>query len=96
MGQIVYDVAPGAAQRYWSAFNGELDFAEGIQALADAGSNVLVDDVIYFAEPMFSDGPIAQAVDIVTSQGAAYFSSAGNDARQSYEDVFRGVNVLPA
>jgi hypothetical protein len=94
MGQIVYDVAPGAAQRYWSAFNGELDFAEGIQELANAGSNVIVDDVIYFAEPMFSDGPIAQAVDIVTKQGATYFSAAGNDARQSYEDVFRGVNVL--
>jgi hypothetical protein len=94
MGQIVYDVAPGAAQRYWYAFNGEIDFAEGIQALANAGSNVLVDDVIYFAEPMFSDGPIAQAVDIVTQQGATYFSSAGNDARQSYEDAFRGVNVL--
>jgi hypothetical protein len=94
MGQIVYDVAPGAAQRYWSAFNGEIDFAEGIQELAKAGSNVIVDDVIYFAEPMFSDGPIAQAVDIVTEQGAAYFSSAGNDARQSYEAAFRGVNVL--
>jgi len=94
IGQIVYDVAPGSPQRYWSAFNGELDFADGIQKLAAAGAKVLVDDVIYFAEPMFSDGRVAQAVDIVTAQGVAYFSSAGNQARQSYEDEFRGVNVL--
>jgi subtilisin family serine protease len=94
MGQIVYDVAPGASQLYWSAFNGQLDFAEGIQALANAGAKVIVDDVIYFAEAMFSDGLVGQAVDIVTEKGVAYFSSAGNQARQSYEDEFRGVNVL--
>ena len=62
--------------------------------LPPQGAKVLVDDVIYFAEPMFSDGRVAQAVDIVTAQGVAYFSSAGNQARQSYEDEFRGVNVL--
>jgi hypothetical protein len=93
MGQIVYDVAPGAKQLYWAGTNGEIDFAEGIQELAKAGARVIVDDLLYFVEPMFSDGPIAQAVDIVTEQGTAYFSAAGNDARHSYENVFRGVNV---
>jgi len=42
---------------------------------------------------MFSDGMVAQAVDIVTAKGVPYFSSAGNQARASYESVFRGVNV---
>ena len=48
-------------------------------------SDVLVDDIIYFAEPMFQDGIIAQAVDVVTAAGVSYFSSAGNNARDSYE-----------
>ena len=42
---------------------------------------------------MFQDGPIAQAVDTVKAMGAAYFSSAGNSARNSYEDSFRNSGV---
>ena len=38
---------------------------------------------------MFEDGIIAQAVDDVFEHGVAYFSSAGNDARASYESRFR-------
>jgi len=51
-------------------FESELDFADGIIRLRDAGADVIVDDVRYFAEPFFSDGMIAQAVDIVADGGA--------------------------
>lgn len=90
MMQIVHDVAPGASQAFHSAFNGIADFANGIIELATtAGANVINDDVIYFAEPMFQDGEIAQAIDAVKAMGVSYFSSAGNSAKQSYESVFR-------
>ncbi|HHQ13984.1 MAG TPA: hypothetical protein ENK16_03055, partial [Chromatiales bacterium] len=89
MMQIVHDLAPGADQAFHTAFGGTADFANGITELATvAGANVIVDDVIYFAEPMFQDGPIAQAVDSVKQMGVAYFSSAGNSARQSYESPY--------
>ncbi|HEX7373413.1 MAG TPA: S8 family serine peptidase [Steroidobacteraceae bacterium] len=94
MGQIVYDVAPGSPQLFHTAFESEFDFAEGIIRLADAGAKVIVDDVSYFAEPMFSDGMVAQATDIVTDRGVSYFTSAGNQARASYESDLRPVNVL--
>jgi subtilisin family serine protease len=93
MAQLVHDVAPGAAIRFHTAFNSELDFAEGIIELADAGADVIADDVRYFAEPFFSDGMVAQAVDIVVARGVPHYSSAGNQARQSYESEFRGVDV---
>jgi len=89
MMQLVHDVAPGSPQAFYTAFVSQEDFAAGIRALADAGSKVIVDDIIYFAEPMFEDGIIAQAVDDVHDAGVAYFSSAGNDARASYESRFR-------
>jgi subtilisin family serine protease len=89
MAQLIHDVAPGAGMSFHSAFNGYSSFAQGIIDLADAGATVIVDDVIYFAEPMFMDGLIAQAADEVNSRGIPYFSSAGNGGYDSYEDAFR-------
>jgi hypothetical protein len=84
--QIVHDVAPGAELAFHSAFNGEEDFAKGIRQLAEptsseggAGAQVVVDDVGYFEEPFFQDGPVAAAVDDVTAAGVTYLSAAGND-----------------
>lgn len=77
--QIVHDVAPQAGLAFHSAFNGELDFAEGIEDLADAGAEVIVDDVAYFEEPFFQNGPVAAAIEKVTAEGSTYFSAAGND-----------------
>lgn len=88
MAQIVYDVAPGAGQAFHTAFTGEAAFAQGILDLASAGATIIVDDVSYFAEPMFQDGVIAQAVDTVDATGVSYFSSAGNSDRQAYQATF--------
>jgi len=86
--EIVHDIAPGAQLYFATAFITELAFADAILALADAGCKVIVDDVGYFAEPMFEDGPIAQAVDEVHRRGVAYFSSAGNAAQRHYQAEF--------
>ncbi len=93
MAQIVYDVAPSAGLAFHTAFNGEADFAQGILDLAAAGSTIIVDDVFYYAEPMFQDGVIAQAVDTVDAAGIPYFSSAGNNGREAYEAAFVGSSL---
>lgn len=87
--QLIHDVAPGANLAFHTAFNGQAGFAQGILDLAAAGAQVIVDDILYFAEPFFQDGIIAQAVDQVVAQGVAYFSSAGNSGRQAYDSPFR-------
>ena len=94
--QIVHDVAPGADLAFATAFAGLASFAANIRALATAGARVIVDDVIYLTEPMFQDGVIAQSVDSVVVQGVAYFSSAGNNARQSYDHAFVAGGMFPA
>ncbi|UFP93708.1 S8 family peptidase [Gloeobacter morelensis] len=87
MAQIVYDLAPGVDLCFATALGGEPAFANNIRTLrtnAACSADVIVDDIIYLAEPMFSDGQVAQAVDeVVTSSTLAgkkvtYFSSAGN------------------
>lgn len=79
MAQIVHDLAPGAAIDFATAFTGELQFAANIRALANAGAEVIADDVTYFEEPFFQDGPVAQAVNDVVAGGVSFFSAAGND-----------------
>jgi len=78
MMEIVHDLAPGANLLFATAFAGVASFANNIVALQAAGARVIVDDVTYFNEGAFQDGPIARAVNQVTANGAIYFSSAAN------------------
>ena len=87
--QLIHDLAPDADLAFRTAFGGKTDFAQGILELADAGADIIVDDVVYFNEPFFQDGVVAQAVDQVVAEGVSYFSSAGNSGRKSYESEFR-------
>jgi len=87
--QLVHDVAPGAQMAFHTAAGGSAAMANGILELAAHGADIIIDDVIYLDEPMFQDGIIAQAVDMVVDQGVAYFSSAGNTDRMAYEAPYR-------
>ena len=65
-----------------TADNGNLDFARQITRLRTVNhATVLVDDVSYFDEPFFQDGPIAQAVTAAGAAGVPYFSAAGQAMR---------------
>ena len=104
MTQIVHDLAPGAGLAFATAFTGQVAFANNIQALANAGAKVIVDDIIYFNEPYYQDGIVANAVNNVTSQGVAYFSMAfnnnrviaGNDSNSWEAPAYRGGATCPA
>ena len=95
LSEIVHDVAPGAELAFHTAEGGEAAFANGITDLSNAGCKVIADDVIYFAEPFFQDGIIAQAVDKVKQKGVTYFSSAGNTSVRSYESPYRETQYKP-
>ncbi len=91
--QIIHDLAPKATLGFTTGFLGSVDFAQKILDLRQVfGADVIVDDLTYFDEPIFSDGIITQAVDQVTKAGTAYFSSAGNQGRNAYAADFQGVD----
>ena len=85
MMQIIHDIAPGADLAFYTAFDSEQDFANGILALAAAGSKVIVDDVSYFDEPFFQNGIVAQAIQTVEAEGVTYVTAAGNEASNAYQ-----------
>ncbi len=95
MMEIVHDVAPGADLAFYTAYDGEADFAQGIQTLTNKGCKVIGDDVQYFDEPFFQDGIIAQSVDVAKSRGVSYFSAAGNQSIASYDSKYRPTDVEP-
>lgn len=89
MGEVVHDLAPGAALLFASALPDEATFAENIAALRGCGAEVIADDVLFFAEPMFQDGIIAQAVDAATADGALFFSAATNAGDAGIDQPYR-------
>jgi hypothetical protein len=84
--QIVHDVAPGASLYFYTAFESEQDFADGILALAAAGCKVICDDVSYYDEPFFQNGIVAQAIETVEAEGVVYVTAAGNNASDAYQN----------
>jgi len=83
MMEIVNSLAPGANLIFATGNGGVANMANNIVGLKNAGAKVIVDDETYFAEPIYQDGTIAQAVNTVVSASVAYFSSAANDGNKA-------------
>ncbi len=88
--EIVHDIAPNASLVFHDCGWNVLEFNQAIDALADAGCRVIVDDIGWTDEPFFEDGVVAaHAADAVSRRGVVYVSAAGNDARLHYQGLFR-------
>ena len=85
MAEIIYDEAPGLTRMTFAAASGAADKVHAIDALVAQGVRVIADDIVDIDSPFFQDGAVSQAVDRARDHGVAYFASAGNRARQSYE-----------
>ncbi|MFB2982838.1 S8 family serine peptidase [Microseira sp. BLCC-F43] len=87
--QLIHAVAPGANLVFHTGVGGVDELAQGIQALAAAGADIIVDDIGYNPQdtpdvpPDLLDleppnGPINQAITGAFNQGISYFTDAGN------------------
>ncbi|HEV7402244.1 MAG TPA: S8 family serine peptidase, partial [Chthoniobacteraceae bacterium] len=80
--EIVHDLAPGAELFFATAYHSEASFAQNILNLRAAGCDIIIDDVGYFDESPFQNGPVAEAVEQVSADGALVFSAAGNEGNK--------------
>ena len=92
MAEIIHDLAPGAKLLFHTGFPSSLDMIEAIEALTAAGAHVIVDDLGFFNEPVFEDGPVAQAVEAAAAQGVVYVTAAGNSALNNYHAMYQEYN----
>ena len=77
--EIIHDLAPGAELYFATGVGGQAQMAANIEALCDAGADIIVDDFGYFLDAAFQDDLIAQGVNAATADGCFYFTAGGND-----------------
>ena len=89
--EIVHDCAPDAILSFASAGPSgrltSLAFIQAVNALRDAGAQIIVDDIAFFADPYFEDGPTALN-DRVVGSTVLRVSAAGNAAQAHYQGRF--------
>lgn len=76
--EIVHDLAPGAHLYFATAVSSPAQFAANIEALCDAGADVIVDDITWLAQGVFQDDVVAKGVNAAVEKGCFFFSAAGN------------------
>ena len=89
LAEIIHDLAPGADLLFRTGFPTSVDFIAAVRELTAAGAQVIVDDIGFFNEPVFEEGPVAQAVRQAIQQGVVFVSAAGNDAQRHYQGIFK-------
>jgi hypothetical protein len=87
--EIIHDLAPGADLYFSQGISSSITFINSVNDLVDAGCDVVVDDIGFFGEPWFEEGPIATTVrNAIENDGIVYASSAGNSQDEHYEGDF--------
>jgi subtilisin family serine protease len=84
MAEIIHSIVPGASIYFATGLAGQAQMAENIRELQRRGCKIIVDDVTYFAESPFQDGPVSVAVAEVSEKGVLYFSSARNSGNKKH------------
>jgi subtilisin family serine protease len=83
--ELIHDCAPGAEIGFCGPTD-DLEMIDCIACLHEAfGADVIVDDLGFAGQPVFADGPVAQAVKDALDAGVAYFTAAGNSAQEHYQ-----------
>ena len=92
MADIVHTLAPGATIFFSGGIESSQAYIDSLSCLQAAGVNVLVDDIGFYDEPFFEDGPVAQAERALVQAGVSCHSAAGNDAQDHYAATFKPTN----
>ncbi|MHA3683299.1 fibronectin type III domain-containing protein [Leucobacter sp. HY1908] len=79
MAQLVHGIAPGAKLMFADYGTSDVGMAESIEKLAEAGADIIVDDILYMSEPYYQRGFISQTVEQVKEDyGVMYLAAAAN------------------
>lgn len=96
--EIIHDIAPDA-DLYFHAYGGSSDnFKRAVSTLADAGCQVICDDLYFFHQPFLEDGDVAEHVRSVLKKhpDLIYVTVSGNFASLHYQKLWKsGITIGP-
>ena len=76
---ILHDLAPGADLYFATGLGGPVRFAANLEALCQAGADVIVDDLFDYRQTIRHQGGLmAQGIDTAVADGCVYVSAAGH------------------
>ncbi len=81
--EIVHDLAPGADLGFATGGPSQAQMATNIDGLVERGCDIIVDDVLFFREPVFQDGAIARAMRDAPLDISVFFAAAGDGGNLS-------------
>jgi len=93
MTQIAYDIAPGAKFKFATGALSAERMAFEYRRLAEAGCDIVIDDILHLGEPFAPKGQIAKAVEDVIASGVHVMSSAGNYKDHSILENFSSAPI---
>lgn len=91
--EIMRDVAPDIRMAYAVAITPG-NYLQCLTNLRNAGCDIIVDHLGFYAEPFFEDGMLAQALDQAAADGFHVVSAAGNDGQNHWEGPYVDVDPL--
>ena len=94
MMELVHQVAPGAQLYFADGFVSLDACAQAVNELVSAGCNIIVDDLGFLGESYFQVGTkLDLAIMNAVSKGVDYFSAAGNDGKDFYQNTFAPLQI---
>lgn len=89
--EIVHDIAPNASLAF-APVETIQDFVDGIDYLVNTvNCDIVFDNIGFYGEPYFDDGPVAQSVADILDK-VVYISSAGDDAQLHYQALYTDID----
>ena len=90
--EIIHDLPPDAELAF-SSYGSSLRFVNAVPWLVNdafdgEGADIIVDDIGFYLDPYFEDGPAALAAADAVAGGAVFVSAAGNNANKHYGGQF--------
>lgn len=82
--EIIYDLVPGANLAFCGVGGGATSFVNAIGKLQAIPVDIITDDLIAGAEPLYENGAVAQAKVNAVAAGIFYTCSAGNRGGQHH------------